>query len=291
MLIILSLSSCGEMSFYSFFNKGVLLAKFGDEELYFDDVKGAFYAGITPSDSIAILNSHVDKWVKSTLKIEMAKEQFKQENEDIEQLIEQYRNNLLTNKYDNYHSSKIDTSITKVQVKEYYDKNRKSFLLASPIVKGRILIYPKSYRAGSKLEKLLKSYKTDDVNDLLDLVDKNNFKYIEYEDWVYFTQLLKDIPFKERKFDSFLKKTSTYEVSDEENNYIMIIDNYINSGGYTPLTMIQPVIKTTILNSRKHLMIRNMEDTLYKTAIDEGRVFIKEHQIDSVGIENENNKL
>ena len=291
LFITFTLYSCKELSFNSFFNKGTLLARVGENELYLDEIESAFYAGITPADSIDILNSHIDKWIKSTLKIEKAKAQFITETDDIEQMISQYRNSLLTNKYDNYHCSKIDTTISKEQIVEYHNKNKKLFTLASPIVKGKILIYPKSYRAEGKIIKLVNSKKSESINDLRNLVDKHNFKYIEYTDWVYFTQMLKDIPFKESKFDSFLKKHSSYEASDKEYNYIMIIDEYKNSGGYTPLGMIKPVIKTTILNSRKTLMIREMEDTLYQRALNEGYLFIEDNKKDSIDIKIENNKL
>lgn len=284
--LLLLLSSCKEIPFYTSHNKGVLLAKAGDNELYLEDVKGVFYAGITSADSIALLEGHVDKWVKSMLKIEKAKEQFKQENDDIERLIEQYKNTLLTNKYNNYYSTMIDTLVDAEDLVDYYDANKNSFLLASPVVKSRVLIYPKTYRGEKKLLSLVNSKKESDKYDLLDIIDKNNLRYIEYKDWTYFTRVLKDVPFKEVAFDSFLRNNTTYQISDEEYTYLMIIDGYLNSGSNTPIEMIQNVIKTSILNGRRSQVIRDMEDSLYNEALLDGTLVIKlDKEEDSLKLE------
>ncbi|MEG1635105.1 MAG: hypothetical protein RR388_05720, partial [Rikenellaceae bacterium] len=223
LLLSFSLVSCKELSFPSFFNKGTKLAKVGSNELYLDDVKGVFYAGITPKDSVDLLNAYVDKWVKTMLKIEKAEEQFSKDNDDIDELIKQYRNSLLLNKYDNFYTASIDTLITNDSITSYYEANKELFHLSNPVVMGKILIYPKSYRADKKLIELFKSNNENDITDLSGLVVKHNLKLIEFKDWTYFTELLKHIPFTEQQFDEFLTEHSYYDVSDESNNYVMLI--------------------------------------------------------------------
>lgn len=276
LLIALSLTSCKELSFPSFFNKGTKLAKIGSNELYIDDVKGVFYAGITPQDSVDLLNAYVDKWVKTMLKIEKAEEQFTQDNDDIEELIKQYRNSLLLNKYDNFHTASIDTAITNDEIAEYYKINKELFHLPNPIVTGKILIYPKSYRAEKKLLELFKSKKPSDIADLSDLSVKHNLKSIDFKEWTYFTELLKHIPFSEQQFDDFLRNNSFYEISDDNNKYVMQIESYRNSGDYTPIVMVRNVIQKMIINGRRTQKLKEVEDSLYQKAVIDGDVVITE---------------
>lgn len=274
LLSALFIVSCKELSFPSFFNKGIKLATVGSNELYLDDVKGVFYAGITAQDSVDLLNSYVDKWVKTMLKIEKAEEQFEKDNEDIEELIKQYRNTLLLNKYDNFHTATIDTLITPNEIKQYYEENKELFHLPNPIVTGKILVYPKSYRAEKRLIELFKSKKESDVADLSDLVVKHNLKSVNFKEWTYFTELLKHIPFSEQQLDEFLINNKFYETSDQDNNYVMIIESYRSRGDYSPIIMVNDVIQKMILNSRRIQKLKEVEDSIFQSALKEGNIVI-----------------
>lgn len=265
--------SCKRLSFPSL-SDSELLASVGDKELYLEDVKAIFNKGISEKDSLDILQNYIDKWVKNQIKIERAIEQFEADSDDIERMIEEYRNSLLLNKYDNFHSINIDSTITESDIEKYYNSNKEIFRLSNPIVKGKIIRFNKNYRAEKELIKLLNSNKDNDKVDLADLIEKNDFEYREFTEWVYFTDMLYYFPLSEKKFDEFLKKNRSYEVVDGENKYVMVIDSYKNSGDYSPTVMVKGLIKKMIINNRKSSLLKQVEDSIYNSAVENKEIFI-----------------
>lgn len=266
-------TSCKRLSFPSD-SKGELIARVGEQELYLEDVKSIFSSEMTEQDSIDLQDSYVDKWVKTQIKIAKASEMFADDNDDIEKLINEYRNSLLINKYDSYHTQNIDTLITADDISDYYDLYKNSFRLRNPIVTATIVVYPKKYRGEKKLLELLSSKKDDDKLDLVDIVEKNDLTIFEYNDWTYFTEVLQNIPFSEKKFDEFLKKNSKYEIEDNDNKYVMAIYSYKNSGDYTPQAMVESVIKKMIINERKNICLKQVEDSIYNVSLIEEKIEI-----------------
>ena len=67
----------------------------GDSKLFAYDVSTIFTPGLSAEDSLKLLESYVDQWVKKQLKIEEAERMFEESQEDIDRLVQEYRNSLL----------------------------------------------------------------------------------------------------------------------------------------------------------------------------------------------------
>ena len=277
---LLEIAGCKDFSLMSFKNRNELLASVGKQELYLDDVKGIFREGMTSEDSLAILQAYVNQWVKTSIKIAEAENYFEEEQDDIERLIKAYRNSLITYKYDQVLTSGVDTLVTMAQITAYYNENKEQFRLVGPIVKARVLAYNEGYRQEKQLKELLRSTKEEDYFDLQDIVKKSSFKVNEFTDkWYYFKDVLQYIPFTDKNFDNFLKKNSFYEISDNDNKYMMAIFVYRNTGDYIPVEMVTHTIRTAIVNKRRTDYIKQVEDSIYMQALEDGRIKV---QIDTV---------
>ena len=79
-----------------------VLAEVGGEKLYVHDLSSIFTPDMAPEDSVKILGSYVDRWVKMQLKIQEAERMFESSQQDIDRMVEEYRNSLLTHKVDQY---------------------------------------------------------------------------------------------------------------------------------------------------------------------------------------------
>ncbi len=263
----------------SFRKDNELLASVGDKELYLEDVKSIFTKNMSPKDSLALLNAHVNSWIKRTIKLQEAEKMFKEKQEDIEALVQDYRNALLTSKYNQAITTAVDTSITKEQIKNYYTTNLEQFRLVGPIVKARIVAFPAAYRQQKKLKEILLSQKEEDYYDLQDLVKKQSFKYNEFNSWTYFKDVLENIPFTDKDFDAFLSKNNFYQVGNEDIIYMMVILNHKKTGDYIPIEMVENTIRRAIVNKRLTDHIRQVEDSIYQQALYEHLIKIN---VDSV---------
>ena len=133
-----------------------VLAEVGGEKLYVHDLSSIFTPDMAPEDSVKILGSYVDRWVKMQLKIQEAERMFESSQQDIDRMVEEYRNSLLTHKVDQYYVDKlIDTLFTDSQIGEYYRKNQADFVLDKTLLKARVVRLPRSYGPKNKIKELM----------------------------------------------------------------------------------------------------------------------------------------
>ena len=133
-----------------------VLAEVGGEKLYVHDLSSIFTPDMAPEDSVKILGSYVDRWVKMQLKIQEAERMFESSQQDIDRMVEEYRNSLLTHKVDQYYVDKlIDTLFTDAQISEYYRKNQADFVLDKTLLKARVVRLPRSYGPKNKIKELM----------------------------------------------------------------------------------------------------------------------------------------
>ena len=111
--LLVAMASCQRFPNPFFDSKNKVLAEVGDSKLFAYDVSTIFTPGLSAEDSLKLLESYVDQWVKKQLKIEEAERMFEESQEDIDRLVQEYRNSLLTHKVDQFYVDKyIDTLFT-----------------------------------------------------------------------------------------------------------------------------------------------------------------------------------
>lgn len=271
----LLMSGCKDFSFPSF-NDDEVIASVGEKSLYQSDIQSLFVSGMTPEDSLNMVKSYVDQWVRKEVKIAEAEKLFADNQDDIKELMEYYRTSLLMYKFDKeFVSQHIDTLVTSDQVSEYYREHRDEFTLAGPIVKARVVRLPAKLRNQAKLEEMFRSKKEVDYQNFVDVCAKNDYKLDDFTAaWTEFSEVLKHIPFDQKNFDEFLKKSSFYETEDDAYKYMMVIEAYRPTGDYSPLEMESSVIRKIILNGRRGNLIKALEDSLYSKAVQMNEITI-----------------
>lgn len=277
--VVIFFTSCKEFKFLSFNNEQKPLASVGDRKLYIDDIKSIFTSDMSSEDSIALLRTHTEDWIKRMIKLQEAEVLFIDTQDDIENLINEYRNTLLTSKYNKFITSNIDTTIVDSEISTYYDDNKDKFTLVGPIVKARIVAFPSNYRQQKNIKDLIRSKQDNDSQDLMELAKKNSFKYDEYKNWTYFKDVLQNIPFTNKSFDGFLTQNDFYQVTSDDITYMMYITEYKKTGDYTPREMVKGTIKRSIINKRRSDRIKTIEDSIYKSAMTLGKITVN---VDSV---------
>lgn len=263
--------SCRDFPFSSY-TRGNSLARVGDAELFYDEVRPIFTPGLSPDDSVKLLNSYVDSWVKKQLKIDIAESLFVQNAADIEKMVDEYRNSLLIYKFENeYVNDKVDTTISRREVEEYYMKNRNDFVLSSSLIRAIMVKFPVGSRHESKLRELAHTAKADNLQDLIDLAVKNDIEYREYPAWTDYVEVVSFMPrLSDDVYRQIRTKTGFYEVTDGGYKYFLTVTDLLPEGGIMPLDMTINTIRTIIFNKRKTDALRTLEDSLYRQAVGSG---------------------
>lgn len=251
-----------------------LIARVGKAKLYESDVATLFTPGMDPKDSVDLLESYVDMWVKRELKTQEAETKFKVSEGSIEKQVEEYRSALLSHKLDKYYVNKLDTLFCDSTIMEYYEQNRADFLLNRPLVKGRVVVFPEDFRQKRELRELIT--KTDEkLQDFRDISLKNKFELTEFDSWTDYNTFLELLPVSRLSDNDYLlDEEKVIELSDGENVYLAYLTDVLRAGEPNPVERVENAIRRVLFNQRKQDVIRQYEDSLYRAATADKRIEI-----------------
>ena len=266
-LICIGLSSC------SFFQKKekTHLVSIYDKDLYYEDVNSSFQNNISTEDSLQLLNTLIEKWVKKQVLIHKAKINLDDELMDVEKQVQDYKNSLLIYKYQNILvNQKLDTLVSDLDLKNYYVDNKSNFKIKNDFVQ---INYVKVKKEVPNLWKLLKWYKSEDSKSL-ELLEDYCYQFADeyslHSDWILLSDLMYKLPNGTRANQFRSKKY--FELKDENFYYFVYVKKKKNTGEISPFELEKKQIKTILINKRKLDFLSNMENQLYKEALSKNLI-------------------
>ena len=256
-------------------NKTVL-ARVGEEYLYFESIEESMPVGLSKKDSVVFLKRFVDSWIDETLSVQKAENNLTEEQKNVEKQLKDYRNSLIKYKYEKgIVRQYLDTLVTLEEVEQYYKENQNDFELKDNIVR---VVYVKINKEAPKIDEIRKLYKSNNIKDREQLAEychqfAINF-YLNDDTWLLFDELLKEVPIKTYNKELFLKQHRYVQVSDSLNVYLLNIKEYRIRESISPLDFEQEHIRNIILNKRKLKLISDMKKSVYQEAIKKNKIEI-----------------
>lgn len=272
---VLLLAGCRELPRY--FAGDTLVARAGSATLRVSDLESVVPKGVTGDDSVALVDRYVDRWVRKQLKLREAEVFFSAAAEDIDRMVEEYRQVLLIRKLEqHYVDNSVDTTFTDDEIEAYYNAHKADFRLDRPLVKGRIVRFKEGYRQARKLKELMASESEAEQQDFSDLCAKNDFEVNDFRShWVDFSEFLSYLPAPQaRNYDSALASKSVQEMRDSQSHYYFRILEVRRAGETIPLERLRPTIRRILFNQRQSEVIRSREEELYRRSAENGEVRI-----------------
>lgn len=264
-LLLIITTSCS--TFFKKKNERVLASVY-DEYLYESDLKGVVASGTLPNDSLVLTRSFIESWIRQRLIIQQAEKNLTSAQLDFTKQLEDYKNSLTIYAYENaLVRQKLDTLITDEELQNYYDANLQNFLLKDNIVKIEYVKLPLKSAVSKQIKKLLTSGKPDDKDKLADLCEKNAADYfLDSDNWLLFSDVLKQIPVKTYNQEEFLKNHRDLEYQDSMYIYLVRFRDFKIKESVSPLDFEKQRIRDIILNKRKIELIGRMQDDLFLDA-------------------------
>ncbi|MBL4559466.1 MAG: hypothetical protein JKX79_00635 [Labilibaculum sp.] len=244
------------------------VAKVNDKTLYLSTVSDVIPRGTNKEDSLLIAENYMHQWIKKQLIISKAELNLTEEDKDVSKMIEDYRSSLIIHKYQQQLiKQKIDTLISQFEIDNYYKDYSANFILNRNILKALYIKVPIPVPNLKKFQKLYKSEKEDDWDELEDYCFQNATKFDNFSDrWIYAQELLNKLPGKINNEDRFLRNTKYYETSDSTHHYFVKIEEFELKNKLAPLPFVKEDIKKILLNKRKIQFIKNLEESIYRDA-------------------------
>lgn len=262
----MTLASCKEEA-----NSELIIAKVGGEYLSYSELTSMIPNDLTPEDSTELASNIIQNWMNEELMFGKAQFNLVSEQTDIEEQVEKYRKELFIFEYEKeLINQKLDTNISDEEIIEFYDENQEIFQLKDYILKVR---YTKLLPNSPDQDEVIKWMKKDDDESkdyLLDYCHKYAVNCYTDTNWVFFNQLLRQLPIEVYNKESFLRKGKFVQFTDADHLYYLHVIDIQSKNTLSPLELELDRIQGLILNSRKIELLNTIRRSVYRDAIRKG---------------------
>jgi hypothetical protein len=225
---------------------------------------------LNKEDSAIFVKNYIHKWLVNQMIMDKSENMIPFEVTNVEKKINKYKMSLISYEFEQFYINKrLDTTINKSEINNYYESHLDDFVLNDYVVKCMYIKVPKH----SKLVKEIKNNYFLKNEKMVDQIMKTSQSeevslYYNPEEWVFFDDLLKQIPILEKysKID-FIKKKKKVVLEYNESVYFINVFDYIIKNGTSPLSFEENKIKSIILNQRAKNIRKRLRLDLYNDGI------------------------
>lgn len=259
-----------------------VIAVVDGKALRINDVKRDMPTGITEADSITFMRMYVENWVLNQLKMKRAEEVLST-SDDIERLVEGYRQSLMMRQLDQYYIDKtLDTEITDKQIAAYYRANSAAFRLDHNVVKGVVVKVPKTFRNTTTLTTAIKnSAKAEDWAELEALAEKHSLSVANMTaQWVSYSDFLSNLPTeRSRSYNDLITKTTVQQMTSDDAIFHFIITDRALKGEIAPMESVESDIRRRLYADRRAEVVAEYEAELKRQSVEQGRVLVRDEAL------------
>lgn len=249
-------------------DKGKALAKINATTLYISDLEHISKNGLSKSDSIAFIQTYINKWAYDEVFYQQALNYLTEEELDINKELDEYKKELLTYKFQTkLINDKLDTNVTNVQIEEYYNANTQNFLLKNNIVKVLYVKTPINIPNIDKLKKLCYSTNPKDAEQLKSMcIQYANNYFMNDNTWLMYDDLKKEINQLKDVPEYNIQTGKIFEFTDATSFYFLKIIDVKSKNTLSPLNFEKNNIKNMLINQRKQQLITNIKKDFFDKA-------------------------
>lgn len=256
-------------------DKGKLLAAVDEKKLYQSDLNFLFaHNRYSFDDSVELVQNYIDSWLKEQILVQEANKNNKIDLTVIDSRVENFRNDLLINELESIAvQERLDTVITEKEIQQYYLNNQKEFQLNDYLVK---VLYLKIPLDAPDIETVAQAYKLNSPSDLESVqiyakIYATNF-YYDINNWIYFDDLLKEIPLQDINKDNFILKKGKTRFEEGGYYYFLNVIDYKLKNTTSPLSFEKENIKSRIINTRIKEIREDFKNEIITKAYASGTV-------------------
>ncbi len=223
----------------------------------------------TKDDSLILRERFINNWIHQQLLLQTAKLNLTEEEQDIEDLVNEYKTSLLINQYkQKYLREHLDTIVTPEDIKLYIEEFSDDFILKEPLFQ----YYLAKVASKNKRDILFiyKLFKRKQINLMQDF-NLASSTVIQNNDtgWHSAQELLKSLP--EELTAKDLQKLKVRKIfivtsKNKEYTYLLLPLKIMRAGKMSPQEYISDKVKDIILHNRKLALAKQLEYEIYEDA-------------------------
>lgn len=239
-----------------------VLARVGDAYLYASDLEGM----PATNDSIGFVRNYTRNWINNQVLVQATSSNAESTSE-IDRKVEKFRQDLLLAEYEKqFLAKKLDTTVTEKQVSEFYTTHKSLFELRDYVVNVFYMKFDATEKTAATAGKEIQSCKSYEdakrVEEKYAPVATNS--YLDTNAWLFFNDLLREVPVNVEDKARFLQKNDFFETSSDDEVYYVRIFDYKLKDETSPMPLVKSKIKTFVLRERSQKLIEENRKALIK---------------------------
>ncbi len=268
------ISSCQAVR--DFIHDDDVVAQVGAHRLYLTELSSYIPDGLAPEDSTNLVEQYIRTWATEQLYLDMATEQLSKSEKDVSRELDAYRNSLLRYRYEQrYVNERLDTTVTRADIEEYYEAHKDLFMLDVPILKAKFVDIMKDSPNIDVIRKKMSSTKYEDIVETDSLAYSSALKFSDYsENWVDALTLAKEFG---TDYGTMLSRLSgSYIEMEEERGDVKIayVLSMQKTGTLAPVDYCEERIKDIIISNRKRQLLSTLEQDLLDDALAKEKLVV-----------------
>ena len=250
------------------------LASYKDVNLSLSEV----YSQIIPGtiDTANFVDLFVINWLKQQVLFDKASIYISDTDQEIQQKVQDFKETIIIHKYQNeLINNEFDTTLTEIEISDYYEKFLKDFILNQHILKCKLIIVEKDFQNKKELEKKIVAQTSSQIDELLNYCQLySNIYYLNDSNWVYLSEILQKLPTNIDSKKLIRYKNKIHSFTDEELRYFLFVKDFEIKGKKSPLSFELSKIRNLLQNKKKIQYLEKIEDELYRNALSSGKIKI-----------------
>lgn len=250
-----------------------VLAKVNDAILSADEVEEIIPENANKEDSLYFKQSYVNQWVKTQLYLSKAKENLSKEQMDFEKEIQDYRNSLIIQAYQEelLRQKVSETTISEDDIMEYYESNKESFTSTEKSFNLRYFIAPEESFDKNECKELIQSKNKNEAFESFCLRHALDF-YIDDEQWLTAKEIHTMLPvFLSNQILSSPEKQFV-EYNDSLNYYAIMLFDIKEANEIKAIETVEDEIKQILLFKKQGEFLNNFEKEMINDAEKKGEI-------------------
>lgn len=269
LILLMALTSCDKLR--ELRDKGTTnaIATVDGKSITIDQIE-ELTRGCASEDSARIAEAYIKQWVCDQLVLREAR---KKSSEEIDSLVNAYRDRLCTQAYAEQLVQKhINKRTMNDSIQAYYASHSHLFVLQESLVKGVLVVLPNAAPNMPKLKGWLKKIgdgNEEEANKNLEYLEKYVYQYAQgYElfvdRWQTENQILLTMPFDREGFRKKIQKGGLVEAKDSTTTYLLQVVDKLEFGQEMPLEFARQKIEKIVRAEMEHAILEKEREKLYQ---------------------------
>ncbi len=254
-----------------------VIVSVSQRNLYYSNLDAFIPSYFVGEDSADIADRYIAEWINQELIYNYAKQRLR-DTMELYRKIQDYRRELFCYEMEKqYVKSNLDSSLTITEVQDYYDDNLGDYKLKELAVKAHYIIMDVEIASYYyELDKVRRS-SPGNMDLLYDAEKRTNLHVVEHTDWIYFSDLLEEINATMTQEVQYGLQLGYFFTEDDENRYIIKINEQKMPGDTVPVSLIYSDIETLLLNQRQNELLDKFINDLNQDAKSKQSIVYKEN--------------